>query len=122
LTSPASDPLAIVLAWHAALNAGDLDRLAALSTPEIELGGPRGASFGVPALRDWAERSGLRLEPGRHEPLADGRLAVEQTARWRTDSGELSEAQTVASVFRVVDGRVSSVLRYADLSAARSSS
>jgi ketosteroid isomerase-like protein len=53
--------------------------------------------------------------------LGEARLVVEQTARWRTESGALTEPQTVASVFRVVDGRVSSVVRYADLDAALSS-
>ena len=34
--------LAIVAAWHGALNAGDADRLAALMHEDIEVGGSRG--------------------------------------------------------------------------------
>jgi hypothetical protein len=85
------------------------------------VGGPRGSASGAQVLRDWAERSGIQLTPGQHVWRPDGSLAIEQTACWRTESGELTEPQTVASVFRVVDGRVSSVLRYPDLEAARSS-
>jgi hypothetical protein len=75
----------------------------------------------VEVLRDWAERSGIQLAPGQHVWRPDGSVAIEETARWRTETGELTSPQTVASVFRVVDGRVSSVLRYPDLEAARSS-
>ena len=72
-------------------------------------------------LRDWAERSGIQLTPGQYVWRPDGSVALEQSARWRSESGALTEPQTVASVFRVVDGRVSSVRRYDDLEAARSS-
>jgi Domain of unknown function (DUF4440) len=41
-----------VLAWHEALNAGDAERLAALSHPEVELGGPRGPARGRRALKE----------------------------------------------------------------------
>jgi hypothetical protein len=92
-----------------------------LSTPDIEVGGPRGSASGAEVLRDWAERAHIQMAPGRQEWRADGSLAVEQTARWLAESGELTEAQTVASAFRVVNGRVASVIRYPDLEAALSS-
>jgi hypothetical protein len=85
------------------------------------VGGPRGSASGLEVLRDWAERSGIQLRPGQHVWRSDGSLAIEQTAIWRTETGELTSPQTVASVFRVVDDRVTSVLRYPDLEAARSS-
>jgi ketosteroid isomerase-like protein len=114
-----ADPaLATVLAWHAALNAGDLERLLALSSQDVEVGGPRGSTSGTQALRDWAVRAGIQLTPGRHVSVGPGRLVVEQAARWRAESGGLTEPQTVASVFGVVDGRVTSVVRYPDLEAA----
>jgi hypothetical protein len=65
--------------------------------------------------------SGIQLTPGRHVALGQDALAVEQTARWRTESDALTDPQTVASVFRVVEGRVASVMRYPDLEAALSS-
>lgn len=48
----ANDAVAVVLAWHAALNDGDADRLVALSTEEIEVGGPRGVGRGSALLRE----------------------------------------------------------------------
>jgi ketosteroid isomerase-like protein len=92
-----------------------------LSTVDVEVGGPRGSTSGVEVLRDWAVRTGIQLTPGRQVALGQDSLAIEQSARWRTDSGGLTEPQTVASVFRVRDGRVASVIRYADLEAALSS-
>ena len=45
---------ATVRAWHQALNAGDVDRLVALSSEDVEVGGPRGATRGAQALREWS--------------------------------------------------------------------
>jgi ketosteroid isomerase-like protein len=42
--------LETVLAWHEALNAGDADRVASLSHPEVEIGGPRGPARGRQVL------------------------------------------------------------------------
>jgi ketosteroid isomerase-like protein len=106
-----------VLAWHDALNAGDVERLMSLSTTEVEVGGPRGTGRGADLLRDWVTRAGIRLEPGR-VVSGDGRIVVEQTARWPGADGALGEPQTVASVFAVRDGRVASVIRYADMPSA----
>jgi hypothetical protein len=106
-----------VLAWHAALNAGQIDRLLELSTDDVEVGGPRGGGIGSDLLRDWVTRAGIRLEPVRW--FARERVVVvEETAAWRTETGELGEVQMVTSIFRVVEGRVASVIRYQDLSSA----
>jgi hypothetical protein len=43
---------------------------------------------------------------------------VEQVAQWRGPDGALGEPQVVASVFRVCEGRVCSVVRYTDFEAA----
>ena len=46
-------------------------------------------------------------------------MVVEQEARWRSaDIGELGAKQTVASVFRVREGRVASVVRHDGLAGA----
>ena len=37
------ETLRVVDGWHAALNAGDTERLVALSHPDVEIIGPRGA-------------------------------------------------------------------------------
>jgi ketosteroid isomerase-like protein len=107
-----------VVDWHEAVNAGDVDRLVALSSEDIEVGGPRGSGSGVHLLRDWVARAGIRLEPRRVFSRA-GTVVVEQGARWRSpEDGQMTEAQDVASVFLVRDGRVASVIRHPDLASA----
>lgn len=108
----------VVVAWHEALNAGDLDGLAALSHPDVEVGGPRGAGRGARLLREWAQRASVRLEPRRvfHRTRT---VVVEEEAEWRSpETGELVGNGTIGSVFVVRDGRVASVLRYDDLASA----
>ena len=114
VSSPA---LEVVLAWHDALNAADTERVLALSTDDVEVGGPRGTGTGAGLLRDWIVRAGIRLEP-RSWRGHDDTIVVEQSAKWRGEDGQLGEPQLVASVFRVRDGRVCSVIRYADLTTA----
>ncbi len=110
--------VATVLDWHEALNAGDVDRLVALSHDDVGVGGPRGSGSGVHVLREWVARAGIRLEPGRVFRRA-GTVVVEQSARWRSaETGRMSDSQDVACVFLVRDGRVASVVRYSDLASA----
>jgi hypothetical protein len=52
-----------VLAWHEALNAGDAERVASLSHPEVEIGGPRGSARGRQVLKDWVGRANVRSNP-----------------------------------------------------------
>jgi ketosteroid isomerase-like protein len=106
-----------VQAWHAALNSGDTEGVLALSSADMEVGGPRGSGRGADLLRDWIGRAGVRLEP-RRTFSGDHAVVVEQLAQWRTETGELTEPQVVASVFRVRDGKVESVIRHADLASA----
>jgi SnoaL-like domain len=107
----ATDAVSTVRAWHEALNAGSVEALIALSSDEIEVGGPRGRGTGPAAqlLREWFERAGIRLVPYQtfHR---DSTVVVEQGASWRgPDAGITTEPQTVASVFIVKDGRAPAV-------------
>lgn len=107
-----------VRAWHAAVNAGDLERLVALSSSDIEVAGPRGSGRGEQLLRDWFGRAGVRLEP-LQTFSRDTVVVVEQRATWASaEADSASAARTVASVFSVADGRVTSVMRHADLASA----
>jgi ketosteroid isomerase-like protein len=106
-----------VLAWHAALNEADVERLLSLSTEDVEVGGPRGAGHGADLLRDWVPRAGVRLEP-RRVFGRDEVVVVEQSARWPSADGRLAERQSVASVFQIKGGRVASVIRHPDLHSA----
>ncbi|CAA9570787.1 MAG: hypothetical protein AVDCRST_MAG49-3588 [uncultured Thermomicrobiales bacterium] len=105
----------VVAAWHAAVNAADAERLAALLDPAVEVGGPRGTGHGAALVLAWVGRAGIRLEPGRVFHRGDT-VVVEQRATWRSpDSGEDGPPQEVASVFAVGGGVVRRVVRHADL-------
>ncbi|MFH5228519.1 nuclear transport factor 2 family protein [Antrihabitans spumae] len=106
--------IATVLAWHDALNSSDVETLLDLSSDDIEIGGPRGATQGLNALRDWATTAGITLEPQRMY-AHDGIVVVEQTAAWASDPGNTS---TVATAFHVSRDRVVSVFRHGDLETA----
>lgn len=104
-----NDAVKTVLAWHAALNAGDLEQLVALSAVDVEVGGPLGVGAGVQLLREWFGRAGVRLSPGRAFAQQD-EVVVEQQAQWPG-----AAVQTVASRFKVREGKIASVLRYQTL-------
>lgn len=107
--------IAVVLAWHEALNAGDADCLVGLVHEEVEVVGPRGSGQGVPLLREWVERAGIRLQPGRVFQQGD-EVVVEQRAAWRSpDSRQCGDPLEIASAFQVRDGRIQRIVRYADL-------
>jgi ketosteroid isomerase-like protein len=111
-----SSEVTIICAWHDALNAGDVKRLVALSSDDVEVGGPRGLSHGAQVLQEWFGRAGIRLEP-RKLFRRGATVVVEQGAEWRAGgTGDVSGRQTAASVFVVRDDRVASVIRYSDLS------
>lgn len=106
---------AVVQAWHDALNTGDLDRLPSLMAADIAFGGPRGEGRGAVEVPDWAQRSGIRLEPERWFEK-DGMVIVAQRARWLDPvTGEPGPAQEIASAFQVRDGVIQRVVRYGSL-------
>jgi ketosteroid isomerase-like protein len=105
----------VVTAWHDALNAGDLDRLTALSAEDIEVGGPRGSGKGAPLLREWVERAGIRLVMGRVYRRGTT-VVVEERGEWRASgAGQAPSRQVVATIFQVRDGRVAAAVRYPGL-------
>jgi hypothetical protein len=108
------DVVAVVAAWHEAVNRGDADALAALSHGDISIAGPRGTASGCEMLRDWLARSGIRLAPRRW--FAKGEcLVVAQIATWRLPDGSVTEPLAVASTFLVEEGRVRRTARYESL-------
>ena len=106
--------VATVLAWHDALNAGDVETLVALSSDDIDVADAHGATQGHSALRRWAETSGVTAQPGRMY-VHDGVVVVEQRVGKASDTGG---ERTMASAFRVVHDKVTSVFRHDDLASA----
>jgi ketosteroid isomerase-like protein len=104
--------MATVLAWHDALNGGDLDTLLSLSSDDIEIGDAGGAGQGHAALREWAQGVDVKTEPVRIY-INDGVVVVEEQIVSVT-----GEEGTAASAFRVVHDHVTSVFRHDDLAAA----
>ena len=114
----AAEHVDIVHAWHDALNAGDIEHLVALSSNDIEVGGPRGSGHGAALLRQWFDRAGIYIEPRQFFHRGQT-VVVEQYATWHApEAGTSADPQGVASVFVVRGGRVASVTRYADLASA----
>ena len=109
--------LATIRAWHDAVNAGDGAAAGALCTDDVQVGGPRGTGRGRDVLVGWVGHAGVRLEALRWFCGAAGAV-VEQDARWVDGAtGELTAPTRVATAFGIEDddGRISRVLRHADL-------
>jgi len=109
------DASAVLAAWHAAVNAGDVDAAVALCAQDVAVQGPRGVGHGHDLMRGWLERSGIRLEPQEDFVELDGRFVVHEVARWTTTQapeGAPTEPAETWCVFTVADGRLTSVARY----------
>lgn len=108
----------MIVDFHAAVNAADPDRAAALATDDVEVGGPRGTDRGVDLLRGWVRDSGIHLRPVAAHPGPEGAVVVAQEARWRGDD----TVHEIATLFRLSeDGRLSAMIRYDSLADALAS-
>lgn len=108
----------VVHAFHEALNAGNSPSLATLVADDVEVGGPRGQGRGVDLLLEWIERAHIQLHPQRVFHRGNV-VVVEQAAEWHApDTGEIVGRQSLATMFRVIDGRIAAVLRFPDLPSA----
>jgi hypothetical protein len=107
--------LAVIEAWHTAVNAADGATAGALCTDDVQVGGPRGGGRGRDLLVGWVGHAGVRLEPLRWFCGSAGAV-VEQHARWIDDTtGRPTAPIRVATAFTVDDGRISGVLRHTEL-------
>src|SRR5690349_3789679 len=110
--------LAVIEAWHTAVNAGDGAAAGALCTDDVQVGGPRVSGRGRDLLVGWVGQAGVRLEARRWFCGAGGAV-VEQDARWVDGAtGEPTSPVRVATAFAVDSGRISRVLRHAELAEA----
>ncbi|MGN6810185.1 MAG: nuclear transport factor 2 family protein [Thermomicrobiales bacterium] len=109
--------LGVVQAWQEAVNRQDVARLGALSSPDIEIAGPRGSGRGVDLLREWLDRAHLRLAP--QQAFARGTsVVVAYHGVWHGATGAVAGAADFAAAFRVDHGRVTRFARYDSLDAA----
>lgn len=108
-------PLALVLEWQDAANQQDSDRLAELSTPDIEVVGPRGSGHGRQLLREWLARAGLQLTAVRAF-ARDDVVVLAQRGVWRSvETGAVTGERDLASRFRVDGQQVAQFARYDSL-------
>jgi hypothetical protein len=109
------NPLAVVQAWQNAANHQDVQRLLAISDPNIEIVGPRGSGFGHQLLRDWMGRAGLNLTT-RRAFVRDDTIVLAQHGVWRSvETGEVIGEADIASQFTVSGERVTKFARYDSL-------
>jgi hypothetical protein len=104
----------IAHAWVAAANAQDGDRLAALSSPDIEIVGPRGSARGIAVLHDWLRRSGLTLETTRTF-AGDSHVVMAHRGTWQTAGTTDISSADVSSSFDIQGGCVARYQRFDDL-------
>jgi ketosteroid isomerase-like protein len=110
-----SDPVRIVHEWLAAVNAGDVEGVLALTAPDVTIVGPRGTARGHEVLRAWLGHAGATFET-RETFAAGDRVVVAQHGVWRdVETGEIRGEADVATRFRVVDGCVAEMERYDEL-------
>lgn len=113
------DGLRSILAWHEAVNAGNVELALAASTPDIVVGGPKGDASGRAVLAEWIRHAGIRLVPIAVHQLKSATI-VEEEATWPGNAGISGDASPirVASVFTVREGLIASVHRHDSLDAA----
>lgn len=112
-----ASPAAIVQAWQEAVNRQDIARLVALSSPNIELVGPRGSGHGLPLLQEWLGRAGLRFAP--QKVFVRGNVvAMAHHGAWHSATGAVVGVADFAACFHVRGGRVARFARYDSLDSA----
>jgi hypothetical protein len=96
----------VIQRWHDAVNARDAALAETTVHPEVTVGGPRGRSTGVAALRGWVEGAGITLLPVSVRHDGDAWL-VEQEAAWAG-----GPPVRVATIFEVPDGKIAAIVRF----------
>lgn len=105
--------VALILAWHDAVNAGRIEEVLALTTEDVRVGGPRGSASGQDVLADWVSHAGIQLTP---RVIHEGARAlyVEQDAQWPS-AGASPDGIPACTVFEMHDDRIAALLRYDSL-------
>lgn len=108
--------LAVVEEWLDAVNCADGARLERLTHEQVEIVGPRGSGrTDRRVLSEWLTRAGFSAEPLRWFCGADGRVVVEQDARWVDTATGVEAGRARIGSQLVIDGtRVAKFVRHDD--------
>ena len=120
----------IVRAAVVAMQAGDVERVASLSTPDIEFSPLRaaitGAFVGAEGLAEfWADTQEtfdkFAIDYDTYEELEDGRVLASGTFVTRGRGSTVETEVHSAAVFSFREGKISAMYDYGDLATARES-
>jgi ketosteroid isomerase-like protein len=113
-----SPPTDTVFAWLDAVNAGDIETALKLTTPDVEIIGPRGTGRGRDVLRTWLGHARTTFVTQAIYVGGDA-VVVAQRGIWRdAASGAVRGEANVSTRFRVVAGQVAEIQRYDEVAAA----
>jgi hypothetical protein len=115
----AQGSLAVVAGWLSAVNQQDTAKITDLSAADIEIIGPRGSARGRQVLVGWLARASFAASTLRWFCGADGRVVVEQDARWIDPATKAGQGRArVASRFVIHGETVAAYQRHDTLDAA----
>lgn len=104
--------LTLVESWQQAANTQNTEQLFVLSSPDIEIVGPRGSGRGHQLLGEWLARAGLHMTTLRAFARGED-VVLQQQAVWRSvENGIMMGEATIASRFRVKNQQVIQFARY----------
>jgi hypothetical protein len=111
-----------VMTFHDHFNAGRIDDVLAMATDDVAVGGARGRGEGRELLNEWIGRKTTTLTPQRWFGR-DDLVVVEELVEWRTRRDDTVTDSTVWGIaFRVENGKIAGISRYANLGEAITSS
>lgn len=109
---PVPPAVAVVHAWHHALNRADASTVLELSDRDIEIVGPRGTGRGRALLLQWLEHARVQMHPLSTYRSDDSVVVLERAVWLSPETGDLIDEREVASTFRVTGGTVSRYSRH----------
>ena len=107
-----SHEITLVQEWHQALNTGNLEKLVALVSTDVQMGGPRGTVKGADEMLAWVARAHMTLTPQRYFQRKHV-VGVEALGQWYDPETNLVKGQQlVVTVFTIEDQRITQIARY----------
>lgn len=102
----------VIVNWHDAVNAANLEWARQTVSDPIVVSGPQGSGvISADEFTDWMIRSGIRMQPVNWHPVTSDIAVVEQDVTWP----ETPDLVRVATMFRIRHQHVSAALRFPDV-------